>query len=85
MKKLILSICLLCVLSFSASTYAQDNRTPEKMIEEGAEMIFSALTLILKTIPQYQPPKLLDNGDIIIRRVRPEKQSPDDNPEETQI
>ena len=35
------------------------------------KMILNALSLILKSIPQYKAPEVLENGDIIIRRVRP--------------
>ena len=37
-------------------------------------MVLGALELILKTIPQYSAPEVLQNGDIIIRRVVPEKE-----------
>ena len=43
------------------------NKEPEKMIEDGIEMILNALQLILKTLPQYEAPEVLGNGDIIIR------------------
>jgi len=39
------------------------------MIEDGMKMILNALQLILKSIPQYKAPEVLENGDIIIRRV----------------
>jgi hypothetical protein len=36
---------------------------------------------MLKAIPQYETPEILDNGDIIIRRkrVKPDGPAPDDS------
>ena len=50
---------------------------PEEMLEQGARMIINALKLVLKTIPQYELPEVLDNGDIIIRRVQKKKDKKD--------
>jgi hypothetical protein len=44
-------------------------QNPEEMIEGGMKMILNALEILLKSIPQYQAPEVLENGDIIIRRV----------------
>ena len=46
------------------------------MIEDGMRMILSAIELILQSIPEYQAPEVLENGDIIIRRVQPQQGSP---------
>ena len=59
---------------FSTAVQPQDQKPPEVMIEEGVNMVLGALELILKTIPQYSAPEVLQNGDIIIRRVVPEKE-----------
>ena len=51
----------------------------EKAIKEGVQTILRALETMFKTIPQYEAPEVLENGDIIIRRKKPkEKQPPDD-------
>ena len=63
---------------FSTAVQPQDQKPPEVMIEEGVNMVLGALELILKTIPQYSAPEVLQNGDIIIRRVVPEKEKPKD-------
>jgi len=52
-----------------AQTPPSQQKKPEDMIEDGMKMILNALQLILKTIPQYKAPEVLENGDIIIRRV----------------
>ena len=61
-------------------------KNPEDMIEDGMRMILHALSLILKSIPQYKAPEVLENGDIIIRRVPPGENKPetgDKNQKET--
>ena len=50
---------------------------PERMIEDGMRMILRAIDLILQSIPEYKAPEVLENGDIIIRRVQPNKKSSD--------
>jgi hypothetical protein len=44
----------------------------ERAFREGAEMILQALELLIGSIPQYEAPEVLENGDIIIRRKRRE-------------
>ena len=51
-------------------------KKPEEMIEDGMKLILNALQLLLKSIPQYKAPEVLENGDIIIRRVRPSEKAP---------
>ena len=52
-----------------AQTPPSQQKKPGDMIEDGMRMILNALSLILKSIPQYKAPEVLENGDIIIRRV----------------
>ena len=59
-----------------AQTPPSQQKKPEDMIEDGMKMILNALSLILKSIPQYKAPEVLENGDIIIRRVRPGEKAP---------
>ena len=42
-------------------------------------MIFEALDLVLKAIPQYEAPEILENGDIIIRRKNPKEDKKEKN------
>lgn len=49
----------------------------EERAREGLETLMMALESFIEAIPQYELPEVLDNGDIIIRRVHP-----DDAPEE---
>ena len=54
----------------------------EELAREGADQIFRALDLLLKSIPQYDAPEITEDGDIIIRRHRPDAPPPpiDDDP-----
>lgn len=62
---------------------------PEKMLKEATRELLRTLELFLGAIPQYAPPEILENGDIIIRRIqpKPEKRRPapgmDDGVEQT--
>ena len=51
----------------------------EDLAREGVDKLLKALGQLLKAVPQYEPPIVNQNGDIIIRRKRP-PQSP--RPEE---
>ena len=65
------STCLL-----KTQTSPSQKEVPERMIEDGMRMILSAIELILQSIPEYQAPEILENGDIIIRRVQPNEKPP---------
>ena len=71
MKAFFLVISLAFTFSISSVSFADEKKSPEVMIEEGAKMIFEALDLVLKVIPQYEAPEILENGDILIRRKNP--------------
>ena len=73
MKTLFVVISLAFTFSISSVSFADEKKSPEVMIEEGAKMIFEALDLVLKVIPQYEAPEILENSDIIIRRKNPKE------------
>ena len=61
---------------FSAPCWAQ-SKTPntddaQRLAIEGMSQILKALDLFIENIPQYAAPEVLENGDIIIRRLHPE-------------
>ena len=70
-KSKVISACL-----FRTQTSPSQKEVPERMIEDGMRMILSAIELILQSIPEYKAPEILENGDIIIRRVQPNEKSP---------
>ena len=47
-----------------------DRGRAEDMAREAIEQLMRALELMLDSIPQYELPKIMENGDIIIRRKR---------------
>ena len=49
--------------------YGADN--PKELFEGATRMAMKALELLIKTLPQYDPPVVLKNGDILIKRKRP--------------
>ena len=81
MKRILTTLCLTVAMFIMVSTPVisadlhrvqtppSQQKKPEDMIEDGMKMILNALQLILKSIPQYKAPEVLENGDIIIRRV----------------
>lgn len=60
----------------SAQTWIQD-KAPEELAREGLAKLLSALDLFIGSIPQYETPEILPNGDIIIRRIHPEERGED--------
>ena len=61
-----------------------DTEEFEERAREGLATLMMALESFIEAIPQYELPEVLDNGDIIIRRVHPEDQPerPPDRPPE---
>ncbi len=80
MSKMLLVIVTVAAMSLSGTFAlgAEPKPAPEfqdraeKALREGAESITRALELMLRAVPQYSMPEVLDNGDIIIRRRHPE-------------
>jgi hypothetical protein len=53
----------------------------ERLAGEALTKIMRALNLMVDSVPQYAVPEVLPNGDIIIRKLKPENS--DDEPIET--
>ena len=53
----------------------------EQAFKKGIETVLRALGSMVKSVPQYEMPEVLKNGDIIIRRKKPQnpKKTPDDS------
>ena len=69
-------LCLSLLLAAPPTAFAVDDppatdKSPEALLDEATETILRAFKLLLGSIPQYEAPEVLDNGDIIIRRKRP--------------
>jgi len=63
--------CAFAPPSFAQST-TPNAEDAQRLAIEGMSQILKALDLLIENIPQYAAPEVLDNGDIIIRRLHPE-------------
>ena len=87
-RRIFTSLCLASTMALSApAALAEDEAAPETeqnpavLAEEAAEKLMLALELMLMAIPQYAMPEIMDNGDIVIRRLNPENGETSDEPE----
>ncbi len=95
MRRLSLGFILICLMAFTGPVLVvqagaaepakpPEKDTPSELIKEATRGVLKALGLILQSIPQYETPEILDNGDIIIRRKNPKPETPperDSNPD----
>ena len=72
MKKLLISLLILLVLH---PLQAQEKGADE-LAAEGLGKLMDALGLFIDSIPQYEAPEVLENGDIIIRRKKDKEEAP---------
>ncbi|GAB4365367.1 MAG: hypothetical protein Kow00114_22560 [Kiloniellaceae bacterium] len=77
-------------LAVSPAVRAQDaapgkpqEDSPSEMAREGLEQMLRALRLLVESIPQYELPEVLENGDIIIRRKHPKPEGEEPEIDET--
>lgn len=75
-------------LAMPGAAWAQQQNPQERaeeLAQEGLDRLMLALEAMLEAIPQYELPEILENGDIIIRRVRPngDLDDPDSDMDET--
>ncbi|MHA1566607.1 MAG: hypothetical protein ACTSX7_14945 [Alphaproteobacteria bacterium] len=78
MRKLCVALMLSAALSAAPSlgpvAWAQ-SPTPQERAEdlarESLEMLLRALDAMVDAVPQYALPEITEDGDIIIRRIRP--------------
>jgi hypothetical protein len=62
---------MLAAAPVAAAQADQKPSEPEALLEEGTKKILRAFELFILTIPQYEMPEVLPNGDIILRRKNP--------------
>lgn len=85
MRTTLLACLMIALLGAAAPVRASDDRggssDPRELAEEAqkaameaAVKILSALNLMIGSIPMYEAPQVLENGDIIIRRKRSDRQ-----------
>ena len=68
-----LIIAAMLAVSLPISAQAEDKGAVEQL-DKALQDVLEMLELMLKSVPQYEMPEVLPNGDIIIRRVQPEDQ-----------
>lgn len=82
MRRILLALTVTTALAVSAPAFAHPvhdkdaPKDPGALLEGVTEEVFRVLELILQSIPQYAAPEVLENGDIIIRRVHPKPEPP---------
>jgi hypothetical protein len=55
----------------SLQPFVEELQRAEGFARQGAESLFNAMDQLLRAVPQYEPPTVDENGDIIIRRKPP--------------
>jgi hypothetical protein len=48
----------------------------QRLIQQGVEKMLDTAASALKSLPRYELPQMDENGDIIIRRKRPDSSGP---------
>lgn len=84
MRRKIMALTFAVLLPFGAVSgiaQAEDTQSPEAMVRDGLDKVMAAISLFVESIPMYEPPEVLPNGDIIIRRVHPDNGEPDNQRE----
>ena len=71
MKNLLAPAAIALSLTFAAGPALAEDQSPEDLARDGLAKLLSALDLFIGSIPQYETPEILPNGDIIIRRIHP--------------
>jgi hypothetical protein len=56
-----------------AASAQETMQDAQRQAVEGIGKLLQALQMFVKSVPQYSAPEVLPNGDIIIRRVKPDK------------
>jgi hypothetical protein len=82
MRRILLALTVTTALAVSATAFGYPvhdkgvPKDPEAFLEDVTKEVFRVLELILRSIPQYAAPEVLENGDIIIRRIHPKPETP---------
>ncbi len=68
------------VLAAESGNHSQE---AERLLEDATRTVMHAFKQMLMAIPQYAAPEILENGDIIIRRIQPKPDDKDATPPPT--
>lgn len=69
------------ILSSTALAQESTLKGAQEEAVEGISKLLQALQLFVKSVPQFSAPEVLPNGDIIIRRIHPDKNPEPEKPE----
>jgi len=89
MRQIILALFLTAAVTLSAPQMVPAAETgnhreeAERLLEDATRKVMDAFKQMMMAIPQYAAPEILENGDIIIRRVHPEPGGEDADPPPT--
>jgi hypothetical protein len=78
---LCLALAPLAARAQQAEPDPPSQQSPQDLARDGLERMMRALSLLVDSIPQYELPEVLENGDIIIRRKRDGAETPHEDPE----
>ena len=86
MRTRFLTLLMITMLAVPAGATRADSlqdstAEAERLAGEALTKIMRALNLLVDSVPQYAAPEILPNGDIIIRKLKPENS--DEEPIET--
>ncbi|MBW7851505.1 MAG: hypothetical protein H3C38_13500 [Rhodospirillales bacterium] len=76
MRRFVFAALACVILSTPAAAADRKEPSPGELLGEAGEKLMRALETMLKAIPQYAAPEINENGDIIIRRIRPDDRPP---------
>ena len=74
-----LALSLALAVAQPAAATEPETGSPGETAREGIELLVKALEELIQSIPQYEAPVILDNGDILIRRKWPPGKGPEDS------
>jgi hypothetical protein len=83
------AILVAAALATTSPAFAQTKspsdtaKEAEEIAREALDKLMKAMSALVKSIPQYEMPETLPNGDIIIRRKRPDDSKPPSKEERT--
>ena len=80
LRRSILALPVFLLLALPAA--AAEKETPGELATDAMSKMVRALELLIQQIPQYEKPEINENGDIIIRRKRPNATPQEPKPED---
>lgn len=81
MKKFLAPTAVALCIGLAGTPALAQEKAPEELAREGLAKLLSALDLFIGSIPQYETPEILPNGDIIIRRIHPKVEKTPEAPQ----